>query len=351
MPPASNNRGAMMDGRPRPNDLLGPAAHQIAAIAVHPRNPRDRRGSVPYDRPLPNVVARLALTPVREGIAPRVPAQTDVWKNVRSELLGTTVLASSLPSSYRCFRGMSDYAVEGWFNLLFGGLLAGFFTGAIWRETTGVDLRRGGLVVDERRPVSVFADGIGGANRGHVHDVSDPILARHELDGMSHSFQDRTGHLGVAEALRSKRCWPRRGWAKSARWPGRRVSLNGYSSCTEGLRAVSLCIGPSIIKVGSSVRAITTASSMRSERCVRGAKVRKRASQHEEQPQTFARHLCGLDRNFRQCPTVGVHVHGGVCQEDGSTFDVHHVATDDAVGVVGFADEFQGGSTHRRSSD
>ena len=28
---------------------------------------------------------------------------------------------------------MSDYAIEGWFNLLFGGLLAGFFTGAIWR--------------------------------------------------------------------------------------------------------------------------------------------------------------------------------------------------------------------------
>ena len=132
--PASNNRGAMMDGRPRPNDLLGPAAHQIAAIAVHPRNDDVTAvGSVPYDRPLPNVVARLALTPVREGIAPRVPARTDVWKNVRSELLWTTVLGIVPSFLIPVLRGMSDYAIEGWFNLLFGGLLAGFFTGAIWR--------------------------------------------------------------------------------------------------------------------------------------------------------------------------------------------------------------------------
>ena len=132
--PASNNRGAMMDGRPRPNDLLGPAAHQIAAIAVHPRNDDVTAvGSVPYDRPLPNVVARLALTPVREGSAPRVPARTDVWKNVRSELLWTTVLGIVPSFLIPVLRGMSDYAMEGWFNLLFGGLLAGFFTGAIWR--------------------------------------------------------------------------------------------------------------------------------------------------------------------------------------------------------------------------
>jgi hypothetical protein len=30
-------------------------------------------------------------------------------------------------------RGMGDYAVSGWPNLLFGGLCAGFVTGAFWR--------------------------------------------------------------------------------------------------------------------------------------------------------------------------------------------------------------------------
>ena len=35
-------------------------------------------------------------------------------------------------------RGMGDYASEGWVNLLFGGLCAGFFTGAIWRPRRSV---------------------------------------------------------------------------------------------------------------------------------------------------------------------------------------------------------------------
>ncbi len=132
--PASNNRGAMMDGRPRPNEVLGPAAFQTAAIAVHPKNETITAiTSVPYDRPLPNVVARLALTPSREREARRVPNNTDVWRNVRSELLWTTVLGIIPSFLIPILRGLGDYATEGWFNLLFGGLCAGFFTGAIWR--------------------------------------------------------------------------------------------------------------------------------------------------------------------------------------------------------------------------
>tara|TARA_B100000003_G_scaffold171660_1_gene159259 strand:- start:765 stop:1631 length:867 start_codon:yes stop_codon:yes gene_type:complete len=132
--PSSNNRGAMMDGRPRPNELLGPAAAQSAAIAVHPRNETiTAMTSVPLDRPLPKVVARLALTPVRTEEPKRVPENTDRWKNVRSELLWTTVLGIVPSFLIPVLRGMGDYATEGWVNLLFGGLCAGFFTGAIWR--------------------------------------------------------------------------------------------------------------------------------------------------------------------------------------------------------------------------
>ena len=132
--PASNHRGAMMDGRPRPNEVLGPAASQTAAIGVHPRNPAITAiASVPSDRPLPGVVARLALVPVRETQPKRVPTNTDVWRNVRSEALWTTVLGIVPSFLIPVLRGMGDYATEGWVNLLFGGLCAGFFTGAIWR--------------------------------------------------------------------------------------------------------------------------------------------------------------------------------------------------------------------------
>ena len=132
--PASNHRGAMMDGRPRPNEVLGPAASQTAAIGVHPRNPAITAiASVPSDRPLPGVVARLALVPVRETQPKRVPSNTDMWRNVRSEALWTTVLGIVPSFLIPVLRGMGDYATEGWVNLLFGGLCAGFFTGAIWR--------------------------------------------------------------------------------------------------------------------------------------------------------------------------------------------------------------------------
>ena len=132
--PSSNNRGAMMDGRPRPNELLGPASAQIAAIAVHPRNAEiTATTSVPLDRPLPNVVSRLALVPVRDSPERRVPEHTDRWKNIRSEMLWTTVLGIVPSFLIPVLRGMSDYATEGWVNLLFGGLCAGFFTGALWR--------------------------------------------------------------------------------------------------------------------------------------------------------------------------------------------------------------------------
>ena len=32
-----------------------------------------------------------------------------------------------------CFERFGSYATEGWANLLFGGIVAGFVTGAVWR--------------------------------------------------------------------------------------------------------------------------------------------------------------------------------------------------------------------------
>lgn len=132
--PSSNHYGAMMDGRPRPNELMGPASQHMAAIAVHPKDINiTATTSIPHDRPLPNVVARLALTPVREGDGKRVPEATDRWSNLRSEMVWTTLLGIVPSFLIPVLRGMGDYATEGWVNLLFGGLCAGFLTGAVWR--------------------------------------------------------------------------------------------------------------------------------------------------------------------------------------------------------------------------
>ena len=132
--PTSNNRGAMMDGRPRPNELIGPAASQSALMAVHPRNTSVfLKGTVPAQRALPDVFARFVLTPIRSQPAKRVPSSADTWANVRSELLWTTVLGIVPSFAIPIARGMGAYAIDGWFNLFFGGLCVGFFTGAIWR--------------------------------------------------------------------------------------------------------------------------------------------------------------------------------------------------------------------------
>ncbi|HJL97575.1 MAG TPA: hypothetical protein QF401_05425 [Candidatus Poseidoniaceae archaeon] len=132
--PTSNNRGAMMDGRPRPNDLIGPASSQSALMAVHPRNTAVFvKGTVPSQRTLPGVYARLVLTPIRSQQPKRVPLSTDTWSNIRSEILWTTILGIVPSFAIPIARGMGAYAFDGWFNLFFGGLCAGFFTGAIWR--------------------------------------------------------------------------------------------------------------------------------------------------------------------------------------------------------------------------
>lgn len=132
--PASNNRGAMMDGRPRPNEFIGPASSQSAVMAIHPRNAAVfAKGTVPSQRPLPGVFARLVLSPIRTEPAKRVPSTTDTWANIRSELLWTTLLGIVPSFAIPIARGMGAYAIDGWFNLFFGGLCAGFITGAIWR--------------------------------------------------------------------------------------------------------------------------------------------------------------------------------------------------------------------------
>ena len=143
---ATSHRGGMMDGRPRPVETDGPLQHHRLAVEMHPRKTGTHATSnIPVDRPLPNTVIRFVLSPPRVGPARRVPMSADVLGNLRTEIIWTTLLGIIPSFLIPVIRGFGSYALDGWANLLFGGLVAGFVTGAIWRP---------------RRPSIPYEDGV-----------------------------------------------------------------------------------------------------------------------------------------------------------------------------------------------
>ena len=130
----SNFRGAHMDGSPRLESMIGPLSTQRAGLQVHPRNQNEfATSAVPQDRRLRNTSLRLVISPKRELSTPKVPNNSDFAKNVRTELLCTLFIGIIPSFLIPVLRGFGSYATEGWANLLFGGIVAGFVTGAVWR--------------------------------------------------------------------------------------------------------------------------------------------------------------------------------------------------------------------------
>ena len=133
---SDNYRGAMMDGRPRAFTGIGPMANHRAAIESHPSQEGvTALSSAPMDRELSGMVARLVITPVRNGEEIRVPLNADFSANIRGEIFWTFLLGVVPSFVIPIARGMGSYAINGWANLLFGGLCVGFATGAFWRPS------------------------------------------------------------------------------------------------------------------------------------------------------------------------------------------------------------------------
>ena len=131
---ATSHRGGMMDGRPRPIETNGPLQHHRLAVEMHPRKSGTfATSNIPVDRPLPNTVFRFVLSPPRTEPPRSVPKSADVLGNLRTEIIWTTLLGIIPSFLIPIIRGFGTYAIDGWANLLFGGLVAGFVTGAIWR--------------------------------------------------------------------------------------------------------------------------------------------------------------------------------------------------------------------------
>ncbi len=131
---ATSHRGGMMDGRPRPIETNGPLQYHRLAVEMHPRKTESfATSNIPVDRTLPNTVIRFVLSPPREEPIRRVPESADLIGNLKTEIFWTTVLGIIPSFLIPIIRGFGSYAIDGWVNLLFGGLVAGFVTGAIWR--------------------------------------------------------------------------------------------------------------------------------------------------------------------------------------------------------------------------
>ena len=138
-----NHRGAPLDGRPRLGEMIGPLSGHRVSQSAHPtKEGVYAQVATPGDRPLPKVGFRLVVSPKRTGEVPRVPDNANLSSNIRSELFWTMILGIIPSFTIPILRGFSSYAVDGWANLLFGGLCAGFVTGAFWRPkrpTWGLD--------------------------------------------------------------------------------------------------------------------------------------------------------------------------------------------------------------------
>jgi hypothetical protein len=129
-----NHRGAPLDGRPRLNEVDGPLSGHRVSQSAHPtRAGVYARVLTPGDRPLPKVGFRLVISPKRDDEVKRVPDNANLAMNIRSELFWTTILGIIPSFTIPILRGFGSYAIDGWANLLFGGLCAGFVTGAFWR--------------------------------------------------------------------------------------------------------------------------------------------------------------------------------------------------------------------------
>ena len=142
---SSSYRGAMMDGRPRKFEGFGPMQSHKAIIEIHPSKiDITALSSIPMDRESKGISIRFVISPIRTGDIVRVPPNADFFSNLRVELFWTILLGIIPSFAIPIARGMGSYAVTGWANLLFGGLCAGFVSGAFWRP---------------KRPTVMYEDG------------------------------------------------------------------------------------------------------------------------------------------------------------------------------------------------
>ena len=148
-----NHRGAPLDGRPRIGEMIGPLSGHRTSQSAHPtKQGVYARVTTPGDRPLPKVGFRIVISPKRTEEVKRVPDNANLISNLKSELFWISLIGVIPSFCIPIIRGFSSYAIDGWANLLFGGLCVGFVSGAFWRP------RRATWHLDENGDVTRMKD-------------------------------------------------------------------------------------------------------------------------------------------------------------------------------------------------
>ena len=133
--PSNNNRGAPIDGRPRLDERVGSFMKRYrASIKSHPtKKGLTFRSQTPIFAPQADTYIRLVIRKIGSSEGIIVPEEADLKAVFKQEIL-IAIMIGIVPSFLiPIFRGFSDYVLDGWVNLIFGGLCISFASAAIWR--------------------------------------------------------------------------------------------------------------------------------------------------------------------------------------------------------------------------
>ena len=141
--PHPNHRGAPTDGRPRmdgnPNSMM--RLYRISRKAHPYKIGFSVKSQTPVKHGQDGIVFRLIFipqknTPGETGDCLFVPDEIDAGRLFKREAIIALIIGIIPSFSIPIIRGFSSYAVEGWVNLLFGGLLISLASSVIWRPRT-----------------------------------------------------------------------------------------------------------------------------------------------------------------------------------------------------------------------
>jgi len=133
--PHNNNRGAPIDGRPRIDDRMESMMRRYrVCMKSHPKKSGIVfKSQTPIFSPQKNAHLRLMIRRKAESKALVVPEEADFNAILKQEALFALVIGIIPSFLIPVFRGYSDYAFEGWANLLFGGICFSLVSATIWR--------------------------------------------------------------------------------------------------------------------------------------------------------------------------------------------------------------------------
>ncbi|HIA90310.1 MAG TPA: hypothetical protein EYN46_05445 [Candidatus Poseidoniales archaeon] len=141
--PHANHRGAPTDGRPRmdtnPHSMM--RLYRISRKAHPTKVDFSVKSQAPVKNGQDGMVFRLMfipkeVSPTVVGDCLLVPEEIDAARLFKREAIIALVVGIIPSFAIPVLRGFNSYAVSGWANLLFGGLVISFASSVFWRPRT-----------------------------------------------------------------------------------------------------------------------------------------------------------------------------------------------------------------------